>query len=106
MNEKHAGRDEDPPDNDDIHEPHASSTAQHPPYVSPYHDMLKTFAGVAGNVLEWYDFAVFGFFSDILGLVFFKQDQAEDVRVMESFAVVRTYDTTMEYILESIHLTF
>ena len=33
------------------------------------HETLKTIAGVAGNVLEWYDFAVFGFFSDILGQV-------------------------------------
>jgi hypothetical protein len=27
---------------------------------------VKTFAGVAGNVLEWYDFAVFGYFSGAL----------------------------------------
>jgi len=34
-------------------------------------DFWQTFAGVAGNVLEWYDFAVFGFFDDIIGEVFF-----------------------------------
>lgn len=67
------------------------------------------------NVLEWYDFAgtyayrsilaklqlwernltsshmrcysVFGFFSDVLGQVFFPKDQPEDLSVMESFAV-------------------
>lgn len=86
MHDQHAGHDDDPPDKD-IHEPHASTSAQHPHYVSPCHDTLKTFAGVAGNVLEWYDFAVFGFFSDILGMVFFSKDQSEDLRVMESFAV-------------------
>jgi Sugar (and other) transporter len=32
---------------------------------------LLTIAGIAGNILEWYDFAVFGYFSDILGEVFF-----------------------------------
>lgn len=30
-----------------------------------------TVAGVMGNVLEWYDFALFGFFSDIIAKVFF-----------------------------------
>jgi len=33
--------------------------------------MLATLAGIAGNVLEWYDFAVFGYLSDILGDLFF-----------------------------------
>mmetsp|Transcript_6435 Transcript_6435/g.14034 ORF Transcript_6435/g.14034 Transcript_6435/m.14034 type:complete len:499 (-) Transcript_6435:41-1537(-) len=32
---------------------------------------LATAAGMAGNVLEWYDFALFGFFSDIIAQVFF-----------------------------------
>jgi len=32
---------------------------------------LETIAGVAGNVLEWYDFAVFGYFGDVLSEVFF-----------------------------------
>ncbi|CAJ1933906.1 unnamed protein product [Cylindrotheca closterium] len=54
---------------------------------SSLHESLKTFAGVAGNVLEWYDFAIFGFFSDVLGVVFFPKDQSEDLSVMESFAV-------------------
>lgn len=31
----------------------------------------QTIAGVMGNVLEWYDFALFGFFSDIIAEVFF-----------------------------------
>lgn len=35
------------------------------PYEHSLHERLKTIAGIAGNVLEWYDFAVFGFFGDI-----------------------------------------
>jgi hypothetical protein len=35
------------------------------PYDYSLHDKLKTIAGISGNVLEWYDFAVFGFFGDI-----------------------------------------
>lgn len=55
---------------------------------SSLHETLKTIAGVAGNVLEWYDFAVFGFFSDILGTVFFPPGHTDDdSNVMESFAV-------------------
>lgn len=48
------------------------------------HDFWHTLAGVVGNVLEWYDFAVFGFFSDVIGKVFFPN--AEDP-VAQSFAV-------------------
>lgn len=33
--------------------------------------VMQTIAGVMGNVLEWYDFALFGFFSDIIAQVFF-----------------------------------
>ena len=33
--------------------------------------IIQTIAGVMGNVLEWYDFALFGFFSDIIAQVFF-----------------------------------
>merc|ERR1719491_747982 len=47
----------------------------------------KTIAGVAGNVLEWYDFAVFGCFSDVLGAVFFPPNQDGHAQIVESFAV-------------------
>jgi len=50
-------------------------------------DLAKTIAGVAGNVLEWYDFAVFGYFSDILGEVFFPPNQEGNAAIVESFAV-------------------
>lgn len=52
---------------------HSNSTAQ-------------TIAGVAGNILEWYDFAVFGFLSDIIGDVFFPPQQGNSATV-KSFAV-------------------
>mmetsp|Transcript_37121 Transcript_37121/g.54584 ORF Transcript_37121/g.54584 Transcript_37121/m.54584 type:complete len:114 (-) Transcript_37121:1471-1812(-) len=51
------------------------------------HTILQTVAGVAGNVLEWYDFAVFGYFSDIISQVFFPPNQAGHAALAESFAV-------------------
>jgi len=36
---------------------------------------IQTIAGVLGNVLEWYDFALYGFFSDIIAQVFFPPGQ-------------------------------
>lgn len=31
-------------------------------------------AGIAGNILEWYDFAIYGFFAPVLGQLFFPSD--------------------------------
>ena len=45
---------------------------------------------MAGNVLEWYDFALFGFFSDIIAKVFFPPDEdgtPRDDNLIDSFAV-------------------
>uniref|UniRef100_A0A7S4QKX4 Major facilitator superfamily (MFS) profile domain-containing protein n=1 Tax=Ditylum brightwellii TaxID=49249 RepID=A0A7S4QKX4_9STRA len=44
-------------------------------------------AAVLGNVLEWYDFSVFGYFSDIIGEVFFPPNQKGHASLIESFAV-------------------
>ena len=56
--------------------------------VLEQHDIKLAIAGVAGNVLEWYDFAVFGYFSDIIGDVFFPEDAAgEHDSLVKSFAV-------------------
>ena len=44
-------------------------------FVQPRFQML---ASMAGNILEWYDFAVFGFFADIIGQVFFPSQQHQD----------------------------
>jgi MHS family proline/betaine transporter-like MFS transporter len=35
-----------------------------------------TFAGIAGNVMEWYDFAVYGYFAPIIGRQFFPSEDA------------------------------
>ena len=40
-----------------------------------------------GNVLEWYDFALFGFFSDIIGQVFFPPGENDNENLIKSFAV-------------------
>jgi MHS family proline/betaine transporter-like MFS transporter len=51
-------------------------------------DFWQTVAGVAGNVLEWYDFAVFGYFGDIIGEVFFAPGpDGEVASVEDSFLV-------------------
>ncbi|KAL7561280.1 hypothetical protein ACA910_022551 [Epithemia clementina (nom. ined.)] len=46
----------------------------------------ETLAGVAGNILEWYDFAVFGYFGDVLGKVFFPPSEGHTA-TLASFAV-------------------
>lgn len=38
------------------------------------HMKRNIFGGVVGNILEWYDFAVFGFFAPIIGAQFFPSD--------------------------------
>jgi MHS family proline/betaine transporter-like MFS transporter len=37
----------------------------------PAHVKRNTIGGVVGNVLEWYDFAIFGYFAPIIGAQFF-----------------------------------
>ena len=107
-------------DNDDHHSPVSSSREGHQ-HHSTDSDFWSTVAGVAGNVLEWYDFAgrssstvctstscvalvahfcsltrslhlkhthaVFGFFGDIIGEVFFPHGQEGDKSTMEAFLV-------------------
>ena len=43
--------------------------------------------GLAGNVLEWYDFAAFGYFAEVIGDNFFPPDQSEQSKLIESFVV-------------------
>jgi len=50
-------------------------------------DLKSTIASVAGNVLEWYDFAIYGYFSDILGRKFFPPAADESTAIIESFLV-------------------
>jgi MHS family proline/betaine transporter-like MFS transporter len=74
-----------PPTNDDDfvteqetppHEPHRSlpfacTDGPATSLLPPEPTVMQTVAGVMGNVLEWYDFALFGFFSDVIAEVFF-----------------------------------
>ena len=53
---------------------------------SKEHNLLETLAGVAGNVLEWYDFAVFGYFGDVIGDVFFPKQEG-NAATMEAFVL-------------------
>jgi MHS family proline/betaine transporter-like MFS transporter len=54
------------------------------------HTHMQTIAGTLGNVLEWYDFALFGFFSDIIAQLFFPPVDTTDgtnENLVRSFAV-------------------
>ena len=53
----------------------------------PQTSFKTSIAGVAGNILEWYDFAVFGYFSDIIGENFFTPNQKGNAALIESYAV-------------------
>lgn len=48
---------------------------------------IKTLAGISGNVLEWFDFAIFGFLSDVIGKVFFPANQKGHSAITESFLI-------------------
>jgi MHS family proline/betaine transporter-like MFS transporter len=58
-----------------------------PEVSAPRQSALRTaFAGLIGNVLEWYDFAVFGFFSTEIGRAFFP-DSSPAAQQLKAFAV-------------------
>src|SRR5215211_6938004 len=44
------------------------------PADHPQHQRCVIAAGVVGNVLEWYDFAVYGYFAPIIGRHFFPSE--------------------------------
>jgi len=48
------------------------------PTAAAANETLQTIAGMMGNVLEWYDFALFGFFSDVIATVFFPPSDEYD----------------------------
>jgi len=50
-------------------------------------DVMSFIAGIAGNMLEWYDFSIFGYLSDIIGDEFFPPNQGGHATLIESFAV-------------------
>ena len=50
-------------------------------------DTAQTIAGVLGNVLEWYDFGIYGFFSDTIGEVFFSPSNSGHHNLILSYLV-------------------
>ncbi|KAL7541028.1 hypothetical protein ACHAXR_010575 [Thalassiosira sp. AJA248-18] len=57
--------------------------------LGPRHedDLKSTLASVAGNILEWYDFAIYGYFSDIIGRKFFPSTSDDSTVIIEAFLV-------------------
>lgn len=49
-------------------------------------ELLQTIAGVSGNALEWFDFTLFGYFSDIIAQVFFPPSSTH-ANLAKSFAL-------------------
>src|SRR4051794_7885197 len=43
-------------------------------------------AGIAGNIMEWYDFAVYGYFAPVIGRKFFPSDDPS-VSLIAAFGV-------------------
>lgn len=55
--------------------------------AAPLQSTVRTaFAGLIGNVLEWFDFAVFGYFSSEIGASFFPSDSST-AQQLKAFAV-------------------
>ena len=50
-------------------------------------DTFQTIAGTLGNVLEWYDFGIYGFFSDTIGEVFFSPSNSGHHNLILSYLV-------------------
>lgn len=61
------------------------SAAQASNTAAPWSLKRVVTAGVIGNVLEWYDFAVYGFFAPVLAAQFFPSDD-ERVSLLAAFA--------------------
>ena len=56
--------------------------------MTPSSAFLQKFVAISvGNVMEWYDFAIFGSFADIIALQFFPSDKNSSVALLKSFAV-------------------
>ena len=48
-------------------------------------------AGVAGNVMEWYDFSVYGYFAAVPGRVSFVHKKGAGIRDRAKVAVLATF---------------
>jgi MFS transporter, MHS family, proline/betaine transporter len=64
----------------------ASGGHSRQPDASPQSVRRTAFAGLIGNVLEWFDFAVYGYFASIIGRQFFPQS-SPSVQQLLTFGV-------------------
>jgi len=71
-----------------LDDPSKSKVVHAVPKPKKGESVVDTMVGVMGNVLEWYDFALFGFFSDIIAEVFFPPSNDQDV---EDGNLVKTF---------------
>ncbi|VAW28653.1 L-Proline/Glycine betaine transporter ProP, partial [hydrothermal vent metagenome] len=54
--------------------------------LRPINDRRSLIAGFSGNILEWYDFTVYGFFATIIGAQFFPEED-KIVQLISAFGV-------------------
>lgn len=74
-------------ENEDEEEDVPIEEEEETPEVTEHHDVCASIASIAGNALEWYDFGVFGYFSDIIGDVFFPPNQTGNAALIKTFAI-------------------
>jgi MHS family proline/betaine transporter-like MFS transporter len=66
---------------------HTLQLSSQPSDIQPQDDLRSTLASVAGNIFEWYDFAIYGYFSDVIGTLFFpppSNDSGDDGEIHRS----------------------
>jgi MHS family proline/betaine transporter-like MFS transporter len=66
-----------PPEQQDgecAHHEFSSKVEQMTSQTQVSHAKRNTIAGVIGNIMEWYDFAVFGYYAPIIGALFFPSE--------------------------------
>lgn len=63
-----------------------STDGAHTPHADPETLRKATFAGFAGTVVEWFDFAVYGFMAPIIAQTFFRSEDPV-VALLQTFAV-------------------
>ena len=56
-----------------LHRHHRTRTS---PYSGRHHAPLSVIAGTVGNLMEWYDFALYGFFAPVISGLFFPNERA------------------------------
>ena len=60
------------------------------------HLMRNTVGGAVGNILEWYDFAVFGYFAPVIGSQFIPSEDKLALRTSDSIRIKQTTSESVE----------